>query len=50
MDANEVRDLARYCGFELAGITKAEPVPEHEWYAAWVAAGQTGSGRAGRGA
>jgi epoxyqueuosine reductase len=45
MDSNEVRALARYCGFELAGVAKAEPVPEREWYTEWVSAGFAGEMR-----
>jgi epoxyqueuosine reductase len=41
----EIRDLARQCGFELAGVARAEPVPERGWYHEWVAAGYAGAMR-----
>lgn len=37
-----VRDLARECGFELAGVAPAAPVPERAWYREWAAAGYAG--------
>jgi epoxyqueuosine reductase len=35
--ADDVRELARDCGFELAGVTPAVPVPELHYYRDWVA-------------
>jgi len=37
-----VCDLARECGFELAGVAPAEPSPDRGWYHAWAAAGYAG--------
>jgi len=37
-----VRTLGRDCGFELAGVTAAEPIPEADSYQAWVARGYAG--------
>ena len=42
MTADDVRALARECGFELCGVARAEPVAEREWYRQWVAAGFAG--------
>jgi epoxyqueuosine reductase len=39
----EVRDLARQCGFELAGVARAEPVDDRHWYHDWTAAGFAGA-------
>ena len=43
MTAGAIRELARECGFELAGVAAAEPgpegTPEHAWYGQWVEAG-----------
>jgi epoxyqueuosine reductase len=41
----EVRALARECGFELAGVTRAEPVADAAWYQEWVAEGYAGEMR-----
>ena len=41
----DIRALARECGFELAGVARAEPVPEREWYHKWAAAGFAGEMR-----
>jgi epoxyqueuosine reductase len=38
----EIRELARGCGFELAGVARAEPAAESAWYQQWVAAGFAG--------
>ena len=40
--AEDIRALARQCGFELAGVAPALPVAEHQWYREWVAAGYAG--------
>lgn len=45
MTGDEIRSLARACGFELAGVAAAEPVAEMAWYRAWVAAGYAGEMR-----
>jgi epoxyqueuosine reductase len=37
-----IRQLARDCGFELAGVARAEPVAEYAWYREWVDAGFAG--------
>ena len=37
-----IRELARACGFELAGVTRAAPAPDFARYADWVAAGFAG--------
>ena len=42
MRAETVKTLARQCGFELAGIARAEPLPEFSYYREWVAAGMAG--------
>jgi epoxyqueuosine reductase len=39
----EIRELARECGFELAGVASARPSPERDWYHEWVAAGYAGA-------
>jgi epoxyqueuosine reductase len=41
----DIRALARECGFELAGVARAEPVSELEWYREWAAAGLAGEMR-----
>jgi epoxyqueuosine reductase len=45
LNAGDIRELARQCGFELAGVARAEPVPESPWYQQWVAAGFAGEMR-----
>jgi epoxyqueuosine reductase len=40
--SRNVKNLANECGFELAGIALAAPVPEAEYYLHWVAAGMAG--------
>jgi epoxyqueuosine reductase len=37
-----IRDLARECGFELAGVAPAAPSPDRAWYHEWAAAGYAG--------
>jgi hypothetical protein len=39
MDGRIIRQLARECGFELAGVACAEPLDEFEYYREWVEAG-----------
>ena len=44
MRAKEINLLARDCGFELAGIASAEPLPEHSRrYLNWVDRGMAGA-------
>jgi epoxyqueuosine reductase len=49
LTAGAIRELARACGFELAGVALAEPgpegTPERAWYHQWVAAGFAGEMR-----
>jgi epoxyqueuosine reductase len=42
MDGRIIRQLARECGFELAGVARAEPLDEFEYYREWVEAGMAG--------
>ena len=42
MTAEEVRALARECGFELAGVARAEPAGDVPRYRQWLAAGNAG--------
>jgi epoxyqueuosine reductase len=41
----EVKSLARACGFEMAGITRALPLGEAQYYRQWVADGYAGEMR-----
>jgi epoxyqueuosine reductase len=52
LTAGTIRELARTCGFELAGVAAASPIGEREWYHQWVASGFAGEMRylAGHGA
>jgi epoxyqueuosine reductase len=52
LTARAIRELARECGFELAGVAAAEPLAERAWYREWVASGFAGEMRylAGHGA
>jgi epoxyqueuosine reductase len=45
LTADEIRELARECGFELAGVAAAVPVAESAWYHNWAAAGYAGEMR-----
>lgn len=45
MTSQEVRELARECGFELAGVAAAQPVTDAAVYRDWVAAGFAGEMR-----
>ncbi len=45
MLAETVKKLALECGFELAGVASAEPVPEAAAYAGWVRNGYAGEMR-----
>jgi epoxyqueuosine reductase len=42
MRSAEIKRLALECGFELAGIAPAEPLPEGAWYQEWVRRGMAG--------
>jgi|HubBroStandDraft_1064217.scaffolds.fasta_scaffold01284_9 epoxyqueuosine reductase len=42
MQADQIKTLAHECGFELAGIAAAAPVPETGYYGQWVADGMAG--------
>ena len=42
MTGEQIRELARRCGFELAGVARAEPVDDRERFHEWVAAGFAG--------
>ena len=42
MDSAAIKDAARECGFDLAGITTAGPAAEADWYARWLAQGYGG--------
>jgi epoxyqueuosine reductase len=42
MLAEEVKRLARECGFDFAGVACAEPAPEFAWFAEWVRRGLAG--------
>jgi len=43
LTAAEVRQLARECGFELAGVTRAAPAADRRRYRQWLAAGHAGA-------
>jgi epoxyqueuosine reductase len=45
LTSREIQDLAGACGFELAGVAPAEPVPERVWFHQWVHAGYAGEMR-----
>jgi epoxyqueuosine reductase len=45
LDTGTVRQLARACGFELAGVAAAVPSADRAWYHEWVAAGYAGEMR-----
>ena len=45
MTGDEVRALARECGFELAGVAAALPAADADRYREWVAAGYAGEMR-----
>jgi epoxyqueuosine reductase len=45
LTGEEVRALARECGFELAGVARAEPTEDAGLYRDWVAAGHAGDMR-----
>src|SRR5436190_23734770 len=43
--AQDVKSMALACGFDLAGITPALPLPEAEFYQQWAGAGYAGEMR-----
>jgi epoxyqueuosine reductase len=45
MHPEQIKTLARECGFELAGIAAALPAPEAGYYGEWVAGGLAGEMR-----
>jgi len=45
LTSETVRQLARECGFELAGVARAEPAADRERYRRWVEAGYAGEMR-----
>ena len=45
IDAHTVRMVAGQCGFELAGIAAAEPLPDGIWYQSWAQRGLAGEMR-----
>jgi epoxyqueuosine reductase len=42
MHPEQIKTLAHECGFELAGIAAAAPVPEAVYYGQWIAGGLAG--------
>ena len=42
MQPEQIKTLARECGFELAGIAAAAPAPEAAYYGQWIAGGLAG--------
>jgi epoxyqueuosine reductase len=42
LTAEDIRVLARQCGFELAGVARAEPIPDAARYREWANAGHAG--------
>jgi epoxyqueuosine reductase len=45
LTAADIRELARGCGFELAGVARAEPAADRQGYHQWAAAGFAGDMR-----
>lgn len=43
MRSEDVKRWARECGFDLVGVTRAEPLPEASYYQQWIAAGMHGA-------
>jgi epoxyqueuosine reductase len=43
MHPEQIKTLAHSCGFELAGIAAAAPVPEARYYNQWIAEGMAGA-------
>jgi len=42
MHPEQIKTLARECGFDVAGIAAAAPVPEARYYSKWIAGGMAG--------
>jgi len=42
LTSGQIRGLARECGFEIAGVARAEPVREVAWYHEWTDSGYAG--------
>ncbi|MEN6533306.1 MAG: tRNA epoxyqueuosine(34) reductase QueG [Bryobacteraceae bacterium] len=42
ISAQMVKQVARECGFDLAGIAPAAPLTEHAWYREWTSRGMAG--------
>jgi epoxyqueuosine reductase len=42
LTSGTIREMARACGFDLAGVARAEPAREVGWYHEWVEAGYAG--------
>jgi epoxyqueuosine reductase len=42
LTGDTIREMARACGFELAGVARAMPTPDFGRYAEWVSAGFAG--------
>ncbi len=42
MKSSDIKELARGCGFDLAGVAAAAPVPEAGWFRRWAASGMAG--------
>ena len=45
MNGERIRELARACGFELAGVAPASPAPDFARFEEWVGAGHAGEMR-----
>jgi len=45
LTADEIRQLAAHCGFELAGVARAVPLDDHDRFQEWLAAGHAGEMR-----
>jgi epoxyqueuosine reductase len=45
MRAETIQEVARECGFELAGVASAQPPADFARYADWVAQGMAGEMR-----
>ena len=41
--AQEIKELATDCGFELAGVARAQVLEDAQRYARWVAEGMAGA-------
>src|SRR3954466_14319970 len=45
ISAQDIRQIARECGFELAGVAAAQPAEDYLRYEQWTAAGMGGEMR-----